>query len=297
MPAEHQKNADDGISILLSYKGPSVDDGTMSVYDVAKNMVAFSDYVVEAAHAIYGKDVEVTANVQAFQHGSFVTDLVFHVVGIGATIIAATPDVGGVVSVVKESLELFKFLKGEAPSKIEHHEDRSVHVTNNNGNVTQVNIASLHITLNSEIGAKAAKVFVGDALSKSGVDQIAITSAGELVASATSSEAGYFHPIENETPVLEQTYQTGLTIQEPSFKDGSGHKWTMWDGEVSLQFAMEDPDFIARIDSGERFGKGDILICDVRVTQTKTASKLKSQRTIIKVHDHQVGPEQSEMDM
>lgn len=294
MQITQQDDEDRGMTILLRYQGPSVDDGTMNVYDVAKNMVAFSDYVVAATHRVYGEDVEVRAEVNAFQRGSFMTDLVFHVAGIGATFLAIAPDVGSVVTAVKESLELFVFLKGEAPSKVERRDDRSVHVTNNNGNVTQVNIESLQITLDEKT-AKAAGVFIGEALSKPGVSKVEITSEGKQVARATDNEALFFHPITDESPVIEQTVKMGLVIEVPSFKESN--KWIMWDGESSLRFAMEDEDFIARIDSGEPFRKGDILICDVRVTQTKSGGQLKIQRAVVKVHDHKPGEEQTELEI
>lgn len=282
-----------GVSILLRYKGIAVDDGTMDVYDAARNMMAFADYVVVATHEMYGRDVEVKAEVSAFNQGSFETDLIFQVVGLAATILSATPDVASVVNTVKESLGLFQFLRGEPPAKVEHNNDQTVTVTNNNGNMTVVQTESLTVVFNDK-AALAAQKFVGEALAKPGVDKIEILSEGQIVVSANDNDAGFFHPIAAETPVIEQSLKMGLTIQEPSFKDGTSNRWTMWDGENSLQFTMEDPEFITRIDNGERFGKGDILVCDVRITQTKANNKLKIQRAILHVHSHQTGPEQSD---
>lgn len=285
-----------GVGILLKYKGPSVDDGSMDVYAAAANMVAFSNYVVAATKQLYG-DVEVKAEVKAFQHGSFETDLIFQVVGLGATVLTTTPDVRSVLTAVKESVNLFKFLKGQPPQKVEHtDQSNNVTVTNVNGNVIIVQTESLNLTMDEKAG-KAAAQFIGEALSKPGVNKIEIQSEGQKIAAATQEEAPYFHAIVDETPIVEQTIEMGLTIQEPSFKDGSGHKWTMWDGEASLQYAMEDENFIARIDNGEFFRKGDVLICDVKFTQTRAGSKLKIQRSILKVHDHKDGYEQMEFDL
>lgn len=285
---------DPGVGILLTYKGPSVDDGSMGVYAAAANMMAFSDYVVAAAKRLYG-DVEVKAEVRAFQRGSFETDLFFQVGGLAATVLTATPDVRGVLTVVKESVDLYKFLKGKTPEKVEHtDQSNNVSVTNVNGNVVVVQSESLNLVLDEKAG-KAAAQFVGEALSKPGVEQIQIKSEGHEVAVAGQDDAQFFHPITQEAALVEHTVQMGLTIQEPSFKDGTGHKWTMWDGDASLQFVMEDPAFIDRIDNGQEFRKGDVLICDVRVVQTRTGSKLRIERTILKVHDHQVGLKQTEL--
>jgi hypothetical protein len=292
-----EENKDgESLSVWLRYQGPSVEDGTMDVHEAARNMVAFSDYVIAAAHRVYGERAKVTADVKAFRQGSFTTDLVFHVAGAAASILTATPDINGIATVVKQSLDLFVFLKGEKPLSVEHRDDRSVTVTNNSGHITQVNIESLALTLDEKAGNDAA-VFIRDALNKAGVHQIEISSQTNHIISATSDDARFFHPIAYEPPVLEHTMQMGLTILEPSFKDGHGHKWTMWDGEASLQYTMDDADFIARIDGGERFGKGDILVCDVRIAQTQTGSKLKIQRTITKVHDHKPSAEQTHLEL
>jgi hypothetical protein len=283
-----------GVGILLTYKGPSVDDGTMDVYSAAANMVAFSDYVVAATKHLYG-DVEVKAEVRGFQQGSFETDLFFQVVGLGATVLTATPDVQGVLETVKESFNLFKFLRGKSPEKVEHtDQSNNVTVTNVNGNVIVVQTESLNLVLDEKAG-RAAEKFIGEALAKPGVEQIQIKSEREEVASVKQEEAQFFHAISQDTPVLEQTVRMGLTIQEPNFKDGLGNKWTMWDGGASLQFAMEDQRFIDKIDKGEPFRKGDVLICDVRIVQTRAGSKLRMERAILYVHDHQAGPEQALM--
>lgn len=296
MQAVERDVEEPGVGILLTYKGPSVDDGTMDVYSAAANMVAFSDYVVAATKHLYG-DVEVKAEVRGFQQGSFETDLLFHVAGLGATFLTATPDVQGVLKTVKESVNLFKFLRGKSPEKVEHtDQSNNVTVTNVNGNVIVVQTESLNLVLDEKAG-RAAEKFIGEALAKPGVEQIQIKSGDEEVASAKQDEAQFFRAISLETPVVEQTVRMGLTIQEPNFKDGFGNKWTMSDGSASLQFAMEDQSFIDRIDNGEPFRKGDVLICDVRVVQTRAGTKLRMERTILKVHEHQAGAEQSLMEL
>lgn len=278
------------MSILLRYQGPAVEDGTMNVYDAAANMTAFSDFVVAAAHKIYGEDVFVKAEVTAFKHGSFGTDLLFEVVGATAAILPLLPDVVSVATTVKESIGLYRFLKGEEPQKIEHREDNSVNVTNNSGNIIVINRPSLQLTLDPKAG-KAAAQFIGVALSKAGVDSIDISSDGVKIAQATTDDAQYYHPIGDEDTVTESVTRMGLIIETLSFKDGN--KWRMWNGAESLLYAMEDEDFIGRVNGGEPFRKGDILICEVRVKQSKAGGALKLQRAIVKVHDHKIGLDQA----
>lgn len=283
-----------GMSILLRYQGPAVEDGTMNVYDAAANMTAFSDFVVAAAYKIYGEEVHVKAEVTAFRHGSFGTDLVFEVVGTAAAILPMLPDVVSVATTVKESLELYRFLKGEQPQHVEHREDNSVRVTNNSGSVVVINRPSLQLTLDPKAG-KAAAQFIGEALSKAGVDSIDITSDGVRIAQATTNDSPYYHPIGDEDTITESMTRMGLVIEMLSFKDGN--KWRMWNGAESLMYAMEDEEFSHRVNSGEAFRKGDILICDVRIKQTKANGALKLHRSIVKVHDHKGGTDQRSLDL
>lgn len=289
MQVEERHNEGRGMSILLRYQGPAVEDGTMNVYDAAANMTAFSDFVVAAAQKIYGENVHIKAEVTAFKHGSFGTDLLFEVVGAAAAMLPILPDIVSVATTVKESLELYRFLKGEEPQKIESREDNSVNVTNNSGNIIVINRPSLQLTLDPKAG-KATAQFIGEALSKAGVDSIDISSDGVKIAQATTNDAIYYHPIGDEDTVTESVTRMGLVIEMLSFKDGN--KWRMWNGAESLLYAMEDEDFVGRVNSGEAFRKGDILICEVRVKQTKAGGALKLQRAIIKVHDHKAGPDQ-----
>jgi hypothetical protein len=291
---ELQREEERGVSILLRYQGPAVDDGTMNVYDAAANMVAFSNFVVAAAHKLYGEDVQVTADITAFKHASFGTDLIFQVMQATAATLPMLPNLISVATTVKESIELYRFLKGQEPAKVQHINDHSINVTNNSGNIIVVNTPSLHLTLDRKAGEAAAQ-FIGAALSKTGVNQIDISSDGAQLVQATTDEALFYHPIGDEETLTESTSRMGLVIESLSFKDGN--KWKMWNGSETLGYAMEDEDFIGRVNNGEAFRKGDILTCDVRVTQTKSGKALKLQRVIVKVYDHKTALDQPSLDL
>jgi len=294
MTDELQREEERGVSILLRYQGPAVDDGTMNVYDAAANMVAFSNFVVAAAHKLYGEDVQVTADITAFKHASFGTDLMFQVMQATAATLPMLPNLISVATTVKESIELYRFLKGEEPAKVQHIDDHSINVTNNSGNIIVVNTPSLHLTLDRKAGEAAAQ-FIGAALSKPGVNQIEISSDGAQLVQATTDEALFYHPIGDDETLTESTSRMGLVIESLSFKDGN--KWKMWNGSETLGYAMEDEDFIGRVNNGEAFRKGDILTCDVRVTQTKSGKALKLQRVIVKVYDHKTALDQPGLDL
>ncbi|MFQ6311065.1 hypothetical protein [Lysobacter capsici] len=272
------------MSLLLRYSGPTVDDGRMGVYDVAANMVTFSDYVIAAAHTMYGSDVEVRAEVSAFSHGSFETDLLFHVAGMASALFASEPNVVALCTTVRESLELFKFLKGEPPKEISQ-QDRSVNVENNNGQILVVNIDSLSLTMNPKAGEAAAQ-FIGRALETAGVEAVSIGSGRDELIEVDESEGEYFRPLSMDVDRSEYIVpDMKLQISVIGFRDGL--KWKFSDGAKNIAAAVEDKRFLERVEGGEAFRKGDVLVCDVRVVQSVAANgRLKTQHSIIEVKQH-----------
>lgn len=276
----------DRVSLALRYRGGAVDDGLMDVYDAANNMVAFSNFVVSAAKTTFGKDVEVKADVTGFTKGSFETDLLFHIAGVGSALWAATPSFESLLSVMKESLALFRFLGGKEPKEVERIDDRSVNVTNNSGQITVVNIESLTLTLDDRAG-KQVGVFVGEALGKLGVESIEISTPAETIAKADARDREYYRQIVSETPATTNNVRMSLTVETPNFKNTE--KWRFFDGASSFLAGIEDKQFVRRIENGEPFRMGDIMDCVVRIEQTKVSGSLRLTRTIVEVLAHRSG--------
>ncbi len=67
-------------------------------------------------------------------------------------------------------------------------------------------------------------------------------------------------------------------------KDG---KWRLSDGANTHWYSMDDQGFLGEIQQGKRFGKDDILICEVLLTQNIDAiGKLKLDYTVKQVLSH-----------
>ena len=273
--------------IALRYSGPAVDSGLMDVYEASANMIAFSQFVVVAAKAAFGQTTEARAEVAGFGKGSFVTDLVFNVGGPSATLFTAiSPE--HLWLFVKEAFALWKHLKGAPPS---HVEDNSqwAQVTKNSGQVLQVRTESLNIVL-SEKGGEAVSQFVKKALERPGMDSVAIASATEEIGNVTQDEAKYFGSVTPSENITDVVVRMALVIEAPVFKDGN--KWRFSDGQQSFYADIEDAEFLAKVNAGERFGKGDVLYADVRINQEQTGMKITASRTIVKVHDHKIASTQ-----
>jgi hypothetical protein len=80
-------------------------------------------------------------------------------------------------------------------------------------------------------------------------------------------------------------------IESLTFKDDD--KWDVHDGVATFHASIEDPEFLAKIDAGERFGKGDVLLVDLRKVQSVDGGKLSTESTIVKVWEHRHPLQQS----
>ncbi|MDH4162757.1 MAG: hypothetical protein OEW15_08705 [Nitrospirota bacterium] len=76
-----------------------------------------------------------------------------------------------------------------------------------------------------------------------------------------------------------------LLIESVVFKDGN--KWRVSDGNHSFNVSLLDDNFIADVNAGRRFGKGDVLIVDLERIQRIENNSLKTEYAILKVHRHE----------
>jgi hypothetical protein len=276
----------------LSYSGPAVDIGSMDVYEASANMIAFSQFVVLAAKAQFGPEANIEARVNGFERGSFVTDIVFQVSGATATIFSAATS-RQLWEVIEGAVKLWKFLKGLAPNKIEHAHTpdlhQSVRVTNNDGQILQVSTQSLTVVF-SEKGSSAAGRFIREALMHQGMDGVKITGEGKKKIDIAQAESEYFVSVSPSETITDAVSPMALIIEAPVFKEDN--KWRFSDGLTSFFATIEDKDFLAKVNAGERFGKGDILYADVRLNQEQIGMKLVADRAIVRVREHRIGPKQ-----
>ncbi len=76
-----------------------------------------------------------------------------------------------------------------------------------------------------------------------------------------------------------------LRVTAPNLENRSA-KWQLNDGKVTRWYSIDDVAFIQRvIDGEERFGKGDVLVCDVQVIETiGGGTEIKREYRIARVH-------------
>ena len=85
--------------------------------------------------------------------------------------------------------------------------------------------------------------------------------------------------------VLESTHRAAFSIISLAFKEDN--KWRLNDGNNQISATINDEDFIRRVDRDQvSFSKGDILVCDVHVTQKEIKGTLKTEYVVERVVEH-----------
>jgi hypothetical protein len=267
--------------LSLRYIGENVDEGLMDVYQAASNMIAFSEFVTVATKITYGEKAVSKTEVAGFGKGSFITDLVIGVGGPMASMFSAF-STDQLLEIFKEAFGLWKHLKGNPPAQVIHN-DQGVTVTNNSGHIFNVRVETLNLVF-SEKGGEAVERFVKEAIGHQGIDALKIEAGGESLTSVTKEEAKFFVPLSNDAPISENTVNMTLVLIAAVFQDGN--KWKFSDGSNTYSVAIEDEEFIKRVDAGERFGKGDVFDVEMSITQTRIGGKINVTRSIRTVIDH-----------
>jgi len=75
-----------------------------------------------------------------------------------------------------------------------------------------------------------------------------------------------------------------LIIESAVFKEGN--QWRFSDGSASFAAAIADEGFLRRVEEGERFGKGDHLVVDLAIEQSRVGAKISTRREIVTVKQH-----------
>ena len=288
------------VHFSIKYDGPALVSHQMDVRELAPSLIALSTLLEQANKAAYPDAAEVRVNVQgSFKGGSFGVDLIA-IQSIGQQIVtmlsgpSATAGanlfgiLGGIGLLGGGGLiALVKWLNGRKPSSI-----RIV------GDNTVFEIRTAEVVESFEVDLVAGKLYksrvvrqslakVIKPLEREGIDYFACGREGQMEALVTKDEAPAFDLAASEEDVVSDNVSEGVLLQIESAVFKEDNKWRFNDGATSFFAEIADRDFRSRIDSGgERFGKGDVLIVDLRRTQSVTDTGLKLDYVVERVLDH-----------
>lgn len=277
------------------YDGPALTEHQMDVRDLAPALVAFADLFAAVNKQVNGGSAEVRVQVKNFKSGSFGIDLVAsqHLLsqikdifaGSSATAICNAHSIMSMIGLVGGGglISVLRRLRGRHPVRIERNRDAAdVWVTETE--VVHVGAQVFELYQNVDVRTSLAKVL--SPLERDGITGFGVISDDQVVLNLHDDEVCAFG---SATTGLTEIVSTAvlrkmLQIESLTFKDGN--KWRVHDGMATFYASIEDQEFIAKIDGGQRFGKGDVLIVDLRQVQSVGGGRLMYESAIVKVLEH-----------
>jgi len=287
----------------ISYDGPALADHKMNVRDLAPALLAVGELFDAANQVLNGDASQVAVHVRAHEPGCFTIDLevVQHLIQRGIALLTGDGFtaalnlkeliVGGGVAAFG-LIALIKRLKGKAPDRIAKIAPGLVRITIGD-DTFDVPLKLLRLYQDLTVRHAAERV-VKQPLEKDGIDVVRFISNGAVVESVEKEDAENFtEPDVEEKTLLEDQRRAAYSIVSLAFKEDN--KWRLHDGSNQINVFIRDEDFLRRVDQNlESFSKGDVLICEVSVSQKQTKTGLRTEYAVDRVIEHIRAPRQLE---
>ena len=276
----------------VAYEGPAFVEHTMEVRDLAPALLALGQAFDRANSLLNGDRASIGLSIRATRPGSFEVELFLQQVLEGAGDVLtgdlftsaanlAEIVVGGPI-IGMGLFTLLKRLRGRKPNIGAQQPDGVVFEAENIRLIVPTEVARLYIDKPIRDQLEA---FVRP-LVKEGVERVVFRRDQTELESVQREEAEYFNAESENTNVTESVIpRQRLQITSLVFKRQG--KWRFSDGANTRWYAMEDVEFAKAIQQGKRFGKDDILVCEVLMTQRLDATgKLSLEFSVMRVLQH-----------
>lgn len=280
------------------YDGAALADHRMDVRDLAPALVAIADLFTAANKEINGDAADVRLEVHAsFKAGSFGIDFVAsqHLLsqikdifsGNGATAIANGWTMMQIIGFVGGAglIGLLRKLRGGRPVKIEQ-KGEIANVWMSESESIEVDLRTLKLYRSIVVRSSLEKVL--SPLEREGITDFGVVMNERVVLDVHDDEIASFSAtsIDAAPEIVSDTTAEKIMLQIESLTFKDGNKWRVHDGVAAFHASIEDAEFLAKIDAGERFGKGDVLLVDLRKVQSIQNGKLVTESIIVKVWEH-----------
>lgn len=288
------------VHFSIKYDGPALVSHQMDVRELAPALIALSELLEQSNKAAFPDASEVRVNVQGnFKGGSFGVDLIAvqsmaqQIVSLlsgpeataAANLFAILSGLGllgagGVIGAIK-------WLKGRKPSAIRFENDKTVFELRTQETIETYEADLIAGKLYQTRVVRQALAKVVKPLEREGIDVFACGQDGAVEAVVEKVDVPWFDLAASEADVVSDNISEGVLLQIESAVFKEDNKWRFSDGANSLYAEISDEGFLQRINSGdERFGKGDVLVVDLRKVQTITDNGLKLEYIVVKVREH-----------
>jgi hypothetical protein len=265
-------------------------------------LVAMADLFTAANRVLNGDTADVRVEVKgSFRAGSFNIELIFvqqflsqlrdMFAGSSATAVANAWTILGVLGCVGAGgvIGLLRALRGRRAHRVESlGENVRIWITDTESIEVEDQVVRLWRSQSVRIALQKTL----SPLAREGITSFGIVRDTQVELAIDDAELPVFEASMSEGEVVtDHVVRKVLLIESVVFKDGN--KWRVHDGQYPFFASLEDEAFLARINAGERFGKGDVLVVDLRQIQTVEAGGLKTDNHIVKVLEHRAPLQQS----
>lgn len=274
----------------------------MDVRDLAPALMALGQLLDAANTNLNGDAAQIKLQVKATERGSFqitfeliqnwsaqvlqffaspeasgATNLLSWVLGIGSI-------GGGAVAAGRSLIWLIKFARGRSATAVEKVAPNTMRLTF--GSET-VEVPIEMVRLFQDVAVRnAVQKLIEEPLKSEGIEVFQVREHGRIVESISKQEGVYFaKPALPDETLVDEVRRSAFSIVSLAFKEDN--KWRLFDGNTQISATISDNDFLHRVEMNQvSFSKGDILICDVRVTQKRTLEGLRTDYVVERVVEH-----------
>ena len=282
----------------ITYDGIALQSNEMDVRELAPALLAAGDLLEAATRVLHGDRVKAQTNVKAsFKTGCFgidfnlATDWALKVrdffASDGASATANAIEILGTLGLLtwkgsKGLIYVIKWLRGRQITKIETSSESATLFVDDE----QLEIELAVLDLLRDLAVREAVDKLLSPLDHEGIDSFSTGTDTEIVETVIGDERKWFYtPSVEDDLVLDDTRKMAFSIVSLAFKEDN--KWRLYDGAATIHATISDVGFLERVDHNiERFAKGDLLICMVRVQQWQTHSGARTEYEVIEVLEH-----------
>ena len=289
----------------IAYDGPALKGGTMDVRDLAPALLAAGQLFDAANGVLNGERASIKLNVDATGEGSFelflevAINFKAQIVGIFSgddvtaalqlkeLVLASSPAAVGLIWLVKK-------LRGRSPDRVKQGKGDNVIISIGE---TSIDVPLRLLELYQNIPVRTAlEKLIRDPLQKEGIDKFQVRQNKEAQETVEGEEAEYFaRPNIPEEVLVEDTRRAAFSIISLAFKEDN--KWRLYDGNAPIYASIEDEEFLYKVDSNQiAFAKGDVLICIVKMKQSRGLNGLSTEYVVERVIEHRPAARQLAID-